>query len=409
MSGEQIERPSGPHLTPSRGGSLARIASVGSFRPGRLVTNHEICEVLDSSDEWIRERTGIVTRYFADPGQTVTDIAEPAARIALERAGLVAGDIDVVLVATVTHLQQTPAAAALLAHRIGATPAAAFDISVACSGFCHGISLADGLIRAGTATHVLVVGVEKLSDIISPTDRSTAFIFGDGAGAVIVSAADDDNPGIGPTIWGSDGARWEHITSDSYTAVRKQLVAQWPSVPRHEPQLASVSAGGFDIGSDVSAEIAAELAGAASSASTGPADSVDSADSGDPADPDDSPVIWPTLRMQGQAVFRWAVWEMAPIARKAMDAAGVVPSDLVAFIPHQANVRIIDALAKQIGLPPNVAIARDIVQTGNTSGASIPLAMDALIEQRPELSGGLALLIGFGAGLSYAAQVVRLP
>ena len=387
MSEPSAVHTASPRLTPSRGGGFSRIASVGSYRPARVVTNDEICQVLDSSDTWIRERTGIVTRYFADPGQTVVDLAEPACRAALDRAGLAAGDVDAILVATVSHLQQMPAAATLLAHRIGATPAAALDIGAACAGFSYGISLADGLIRAGTATNVLVVGTEKFSDLINPPDRATAFIFGDGAGAAVVSSTGErGEPGIGPTVWGSDGSRWEHITSDSYSGIRSYLTAGQPAIPPAIPP-------DFDIGSDVSAEIAAGLN-----------------TSQDAAAPEfDSPPLWPTMRMQGQAVFRWAVWEMAPIARKAMDDAGVGPADLAAFIPHQANVRIIDSLAKQIGLPSSVAIARDIVTAGNTSGASIPLAMDALLQQQPELSGGLALLIGFGAGLSYAAQVVRLP
>ncbi len=380
---------SSPALTPSRGGGYARIVSVGSYRPPRVVTNDEICQVLDSSDQWIRERTGIVTRYFAEPHETVIDLAVPAAQAALDRAGLAPGDVDAILGATVSHLQQMPAAAAALAHRLGATPAAAFDIAAACAGFPHGIALADALIRAGTAANILVVGTEKYSDITDPADRSTAFIFGDGAGAVVVSSTGEQGePGIGPTVWGSDGSRWEHITSGSYAGVRSHLVAGGPAFP----PAAAPGPGfgtGFDIGSDVSAEITAEM------------------NTGEPEL--DDPPAWPTIRMQGQAVFRWAVWEMAPIARKALDAAGVAASDLAAFIPHQANVRIIDSLAKQIGLPSSVAIARDIVVAGNTSGASIPLAMDALLEQHPDLSGGLALLIGFGAGLSYAAQVVRLP
>ena len=397
-------------LTPSRGGGFSQIVSVGSYRPARVVTNDEICQVLDSSDQWIRERTGIVTRYFAEPEQSVVDLAEPAARAALDRAGLAPGDIDAIMVATVSHLQQMPSAATLLAHRLGATPAAALDVAAACAGFCHAISLADGLIRAGTAANVLVVGTEKLTDLISPTDRSTAFIFGDGAGAAVVSAVGDHGePGIGPTIWGSDGSRWEHITSDSYASIRRHLVAGLPAIPPPAPPR-------FDIGSDVSAEIAAELNAAAqlnSAAEPNSAPELNSAaelNSGEAGQAgQDVLPIWPTLRMQGQAVFRWAVWEMAPIARKALDAAGVAPGDLAAFIPHQANVRIIDSLAKQIGLPASVVIARDIVEAGNTSAASIPMAMDTLLERQPELSGGLALLIGFGAGLSYAAQVVRLP
>lgn len=323
--------------------SHARITGVGAYRPERVVTNAEICERIDSSDEWIRERSGIVTRRFAANDETVVDMAEAAARDALAAAGLTGADVDVVLVATVTHLLQTPAAAPLVAHRLEATPAAAFDISAACAGFCHGVSLANDMVRGGTARHVLVIGVEKLSDITDPTDRASAFIFGDGAGAVVVSASDE--PGIGPTVWGSDGGQWDVITQNQ----------PWDRLR------------------------------------------------------EDDDLEWPTLRMAGQSVFRWAVWQMAPVARKAIEAAGIAPEQLDAFIPHQANVRIIDAMVKQLGLPAHVPVARDIAETGNTSAASIPLAMHRMLAEGEAPSGGLALLIGFGAGLAYAAQVVRLP
>jgi 3-oxoacyl-[acyl-carrier-protein] synthase-3 len=330
-------------LTASAPATHARITGVGAYRPERVVTNAEICEYIDSSDEWIRERSGIVTRRFAAKDETVVDMAEAAARDALAAAGLTGADVDVVLVATVTHLLQTPAAAPLVAHRIDATPAAAFDISAACAGFCHGVSLANDMVRAGTARHVLVIGVEKLSDITDPRDRGSAFIFGDGAGAVVVSTSDE--AGIGPTVWGSDGGQWDVITQNQ----------PWDRLR------------------------------------------------------EDDDLEWPTLRMAGQSVFRWAVWQMAPVARKAIEAAGITPDDLDAFIPHQANVRIIDAMVKQLGLPAHVPVARDIAETGNTSAASVPLAMHRMLVDGDAPSGGLALLIGFGAGLAYAAQVVRLP
>jgi 3-oxoacyl-[acyl-carrier-protein] synthase-3 len=331
----------GPRITPARGAEHARIVSVGAYRPERIVTNDEICEVLDSSDAWIRERSGIVTRRFARDDQTVVDLAEPAARQAIERAGIQPGDVDAVVLATFSHLTQLPSAAAMLTHRLGATPAVAFDIGAACAGFTHGIALATDMIRGGSASTVLVVGTEKLHDLLDPADRGTAFIFGDGAGAAVVTGS--DTPAIGPTVWGSDGGR-----SD---VIRQSM--SWDGT-RHDGRT-------------------------------------------------------PVITMQGQSVFRWAVWEMAPVARKALDAAGVEPGDLAAFIPHQANIRIIDALAKQIGLPPSVAVAHDVVDMANTSAASIPLAMDRLLTDGDAPSGGLALLIGMGAGLSYAAQVVELP
>lgn len=331
-----------PQITPPQGAAHARMLSIGAYRPERVVTNDEICQHIDSTDEWIRERSGIESRRFAAPDETVTDMAEAASRQALERAGMTGADIDFVMVATVTHPYQTPSSAALLAHRLDATPAAALDISSACSGFCHGVGLAHDMIRGGSARNVLVVGVEKLSDFTDPKDRSSAFIFGDGAGAVVIGPS--DTPAIGPTLWGSDGANWEAIAQKH----------SWIDVRDHTSE-------------------------------------------------------WPSLRIAGQTVFRWAVWQMAPVARKTLEAAGVEAGDLAAFIPHQANTRIIDAMVKQIGLPDHVPVARDIVTAGNTSAASVPLAMHRMLEEGTAPSGGLALLIGFGAGLTYAAQVVVLP
>ncbi|MFP5335756.1 MAG: beta-ketoacyl-ACP synthase III [Actinomycetes bacterium] len=331
-----------PSITPSRGAEHARILGVGSYRPERVVTNDEICQYIDSSDQWIRERSGIVTRRWAAKDESVTDMAETASRGALEKAGLTGSDVDAIVVATVTHPYQTPSSASLLAHRLGTDGAVAFDISAACAGFSHGIALANDMVRGGSARHVLVVGVEKLSDFTDLHDRSTAFIFGDGAGAVVVGPS--DVPGIGPTVWGSDGEQWDVIAQKH----------SWIDVRDHTTE-------------------------------------------------------WPALRMAGQQVFRWAVWQMAPVAQKALDAAGVAAEDLGAFIPHQANMRIIDAMIKQLRLPAHVPVARDIAETGNTSAASIPLAMDRMLAEGQASSGDLALLIGFGAGLAYAAQVVVLP
>ncbi len=334
-------------ITAQSGAAHARILGVGAYRPARIITNEEVCTWIDSSDEWIRERTGVVTRRWAAADETVPDMAVAAAAQALEHAGLTGSDIDAVVVATVTFTYQTPSAAAEIAHRLGATPAVAFDISAACAGFCHGIALANDMVRGGSARHVLVIGVEKLSDITDKHDRGTAFLFADGAGAVIVGPS--DTPGIGPTVWGSDGAQWNTISQTTpWTGLRT------------------------DDGTEIHG-------------------------------------TWPSLQMAGQSVFRWAVWQMAPVAAKALDAAGVRAEDLAAFIPHQANVRIVDAMAKQLRLPDSVAVARDIEHSGNTSAASIPLAMRRMIDDGAVTSGGLALLIGFGAGLVYASQVVVLP
>jgi 3-oxoacyl-[acyl-carrier-protein] synthase-3 len=319
----------------------ARISGIGGYRPRRVVHNNEIVDRIDSSDEWIRERSGIIERRWAGEGESVIDMSMFAARPALEMAGIEGADLDAILLATVSWPYQTPAAAPLVAKEFGST-AMALDISSACSGYCHGIALANDLVRGGTAKNVLVIGVERLSDFTSRDDRGTAFIFGDGAGAAVVSRS--DTPGIGPTIWGSDGDKWDAISqTESWIDVHQQKLG------------------------------------------------------------------WPHIGMQGQTVFRWAVWGMAPVAQQALDAAGVTVDQLDAFIPHQANVRIVDAMAKQLKLPPDVAIARDIAYTGNTSAASVPLAMERMVRKGEIPSGGLALQIGFGAGLTYAAQVVVIP
>jgi len=331
-----------PTLTQATGPAHTRILGLGAARGEHLVPNDDLVGPIDSSDEWIRQRTGIVTRARSGADTDVLDLAERAGRQAIENAGLQGSDIDAVILATVTYFHQTPSGAAILADRLGATPAAAFDVSAACAGYCYGIGQADALVRAGSARHVLVIGAEKMSDFIDPTDRSISFLLGDGAGAVVIGPS--DTPGIGPTVWGSDGSQSQAIRqTHSWIDVR------------------------------------------------------------------DNGAGWPTLRQEGPSVFKWAVWQMAPVAQKALDAAGVTADDIDAFIPHQANMRIIDQMIKQLKLPETVAVARDIADTGNTSAASIPLATERLLREGQVSSGALALQIGFGAGLVYAAQVVVLP
>jgi len=324
----------------------ARILSVGAYRPPRVVPNSEIVDRIDSTDEWIQQRTGIQTRHIADSDESLIDMATKAAEQAIARAGLKAEQIDAVIFATISYPYQAPSAATELLIRLGNTKAAAFDISAACAGFCYGVALANDMVQAKTSNYVLVIGGEKLSDFTDPDDRATAFIFADGAGAVVIGPSQD--VGIGPTIWGANAETRDAIVLEpSYLDYKK-------------------NPGKTDLG-------------------------------------------WPNISQQGQTVFRWAVYEIAPIALRALEAAGLTPDNLAAFIPHQANERIIDSLAKSMKLPDTVAIARDIRTTGNTSAASIPLAMDALLKERPELHGKSALLVGFGAGLVYAGQVVELP
>jgi len=310
------------------------------------VPNSEIVDLIESSDEWIQQRTGIASRHIAGEDESLIEMSVKATEIAIKRAGIGIDQIDAIIFATISYPFQAPSAATELAARIGANTAAAFDISAACAGFSYGVGMASDFVRNRTAKYVLVIGGEKLSDFTDPTDRATAFIFADGVGAVIIGPS--ESVGIAPTIWGSDVQNRDAITL--------------------EPSFLEFKRG----------------------------KSVDD-------------VGWPNIAQEGQRVFRWAVYEMAPVGRSAIEAAGITPSDLAAFIPHQANERIIDSLVKSMGLPDSVEVARDIRTTGNTSSASIPLAMDRMLEEHPELHGKNALLIGFGAGLVFAAQVVELP
>jgi 3-oxoacyl-[acyl-carrier-protein] synthase-3 len=321
---------------------FSKIYSIGAARGDLTITNDEIAGPINSSDEWIRQRTGIITRKRASKDRSLMDMAVEASNEAIQKAGIDPSEIEAVIFSTITHPYQTPSAAALLAELVGANPAPAFDISAACAGYCYGIAQADSLVRSGTAKYVLVVGGEKLTDFIDPTDRSIAFLLGDGAGAAIVGPS--DSPGISKSVWGSDGSKWEAVGM-----------------------------------------------------------------TGSLLDFRDGTGAWPTLIQEGQTVFRWAVWEMVKVAKQALEAAGIKPEQLNAIVMHQANERIIDEMAKQLALPDSVVVAKDIVNTGNTSAASIPLAMHALLEEGAIKSGDLALQIGFGAGLAFGAQVVVVP
>jgi len=343
-------------LAQRHGHEFTAILGLGDFRPAHVVPNSEIVEAIDSTDEWIQERSGIAARRLASAEETVVTMSAQAARAALADAGLAPTEIDLVLVATITHPWQTPAAAPMVAHEIGATGAAAYDVGAACAGFCYGLAVADDAIRAGSATHVLVIGTEKFSDFRDPHDRTTAFIFGDGAAAAVVGPS--DTPGISASLLGADGAG----------AMQIAQTRDWTAV-RHDWE------GMRDTG-----ELPSELA------------------------------PFPSIGMEGPAVFRWAVTHVATVAGEVLRTAGIASEDLDVFVPHQANVRIIDAMVKRMHLPEHVIVARDdLVDMANTSAASVPLALARLRREGRAKSGDLALLLGFGAGLAWAGQVVRVP
>src|SRR5665647_2550137 len=246
----------------TKGPEFSRIMGLGVARGENVVPNADIIGPIDSSDEWIRKMTGIVTRVRAAEGTEMIDLAERASRQAIANAGIEPSQIDTVIVSTITFPHITPGAAPVLADRLGATPAAAYDISAACAGYCSGIGQADALVRSGAARHVLVIGAEKMSEFIDPTDRSISFLLGDGAGAAVVGPS--DFAGIGPTIWGSDGSRAKAVgQTHGWTELR------------------------------------------------------------------DNPALgWPTLRQDGQSVFKWAAFEMPKIAQQALDAAGVTADQI---------------------------------------------------------------------------------
>ena len=312
----------------------ARILAFGGYQPDNVVTNDDLARRVDTSDEWIRSRVGVVSRRIAGPEETVTDMATAAGGKALAGSGLSAGDIDLVIVATCSTEVPIPNVSASVAHRLGIAAPGAYDLNAACAGFCYALANASDAIRAGSARNVLVVGAERMSAWMDWDDRSTCIIFADGAGAAVVGPARAGGPdGIGPVVWGSAGDLAERITIPGRNA---------------------------------------------------------------------------GLRQDGQAVFRWTTTALHPVALQACERAGVKPRDVSVFVPHQANLRIIEAIARKLGIPRE-RVADDIIHAGNTSSASIPLAL-ARMAERGELEPGTpALLLGFGAGMCYAAQVVTVP
>jgi len=310
----------------------ARILGLGDYRPRRRVTNDELAQVMDTNDEWIQSRVGIAERRWASDDETLVEMAVAAGGKALAASGLDPAEVDMVVLASASLRAPIPGIGPQVAHRLGIPRPGAFDLNAGCAGFCYALGVANDAIRTGEARNVLVVGVERLTDVTDTTDRTTAVIFADGAGAAVLGATDE--PGIGPVAWGSDG--------DQYNAI--------------------------------------EIAAGSS-----------------------------TMSMAGQAVYRWATTRLTETLVEAMEKAGVTAADIDVFAPHQANLRIIESMTKKLRFGEDTVIARDIVQSGNTSAASIPLALTALLESGEAKSGDLALVLGYGAGLTFAGQVLRLP
>ena len=316
----------------------SRIIGTGSYLPPKVVTNDDLAKLMDTTDEWIRTRTGIRQRHIAEPSQASSDLGVEASRAALVAARLVPQDIDLIIVATATPDYIFPSTACIMQAKLGMKGCAAFDIQAVCSGFVYALAIADKLIRSGQHRRALIVGTEVYSRILDWKDRGTAVLFGDGAGAVILGA--DSKPGIMASALHADG---------SYVGIL--------SVPGNV-------CGGKIVGS-------------------------------------------PFLQMDGQAVFKFAVKVLDEVARETLDMCGLTPADVDWLIPHQANVRILEATARKLGID----LAKLIVTVdrhGNTSAASVPLALDVAIRDGRIRPGHKVMLQGVGGGFTWGATMVEM-
>lgn len=321
----------------------ARITGTGSYTPAKILTNADLENMVATSDQWITERTGIRARAVVGPGEACSDLAVKASRRALEAANISPADLDMIVLATCTGDYPLPATACLIQHQLGATKAAACDLSAACCGFVYALSMADAYVKTGMR-HVLVVGSEVMSAITDWTDRNTCVLFGDGAGAAVVSASEGRN-GILSTHLRSDGALWELI---------------------------AVPGGGSRL--PPSEKVLAEKLNC--------------------------------IKMKGNETFKVAVRTLEEIARETLAVNDVSIDDLDLYVPHQANVRILNAVADRLGLPPE-KVMLNLDRYGNTSAASIPIALDEAVQQGRIKQGSLVMLGAFGAGLTWASALIR--
>jgi 3-oxoacyl-[acyl-carrier-protein] synthase-3 len=324
---------------------FAEVASVGTAVPSRVLTNDDLSRVLDTSDQWIVERTGIRERRIAGPEESVAQLSRDASLIALERAGVSVEEIDAIVLATASPDRLLPSTACDLQALLGAHNAAAFDIAAACPGYVYAMTVAEGLIASGQSRTVLVVGAEKLSTITDFQDRSTAILFGDGAGASVIRPPTRPGRGILSTFLKSDG--------------------------RLAPLLYRPGGGSSD---PISEKVVCERSH--------------------------------FMKMAGREVFKAAVLAMAEACDQALTRAGVAAEEIDLLIPHQANLRIIEATAKHAGIPMSKVMV-NLDRYGNTSSASIPLALDQAITEGRVRPGSLLLLVAFGAGFTWGSAVIR--
>jgi 3-oxoacyl-[acyl-carrier-protein] synthase III len=321
------------------------IAGTGSFVPPRVLTNQDLERMVDTSDEWITTRTGIKERRIADQTVAASDLAYGAAKKALETAEMTPDELDHIIVGTVTPDRLFPSCACTLQSKLGARNAAAFDISAACSGFIYALNVGRSMIASGSARNVVVAGVEVLSRIVDYTDRSTCVLFGDAAGAVVLKPSPDPRRGILSVATGSDGDMGDLLYMP---AGGSRLPATHETVEKHLH----------------------------------------------------------ALKMTGNEVFKIAVRGMDTIAREALRRAEVEIDEINLLIPHQANLRMIDATAKRLNIPPDKVLV-NIQNYGNTSSASIPLGLDEAVRSGRIKRGDLIIMVAFGGGLTWGASVVR--
>ncbi|WP_322521017.1 beta-ketoacyl-ACP synthase III [Guyparkeria halophila] len=320
----------------------SRITGTGSYLPERVMTNRDLEQIVDTSDSWIRERTGIEQRHIAADGQLTSDLAEPAARRALEAAGRVPEEVDLIIVATTTPDRTFPSTACLLQQKLGIHGPPAFDVQAVCTGFVYALSVADKFIKTGAARCALVVGAETLSRIVNWSDRNTCVLFADGAGAVVVEASDE--PGIIRTDIHADG---------SYESL---LTTTKPNPETTDPErLADGTA---------------------------------------------------FIEMRGNEVFRMAVNTLGRIVDQTMEAAGMSPDEIDWLVPHQANIRIIQATARKLGMSMDRVVVT-VDRHGNTSAASVPLALDAAVRDGRIKRGDVILTEAFGGGFTWGSALLR--
>jgi 3-oxoacyl-[acyl-carrier-protein] synthase III len=329
---------------PSKSVRSSQITGTGHYVPERILTNHDLEKMVETSDEWITTRTGIKERRVAAPGQACSDLAAAAATCALEMAGVAPADLDAIFMGTISGDMQFPATATLVQDRIGAVNAAALDVSAACSGFIYGVNLANAMIASGTMNRILVIGAEVLTKFVDWEDRATCVLFGDGAGAAVLEACP-----------AGEGILATHMKSDGSLA-----------------DLLCIPAGGSRL----------------------------------PYTDDTRQGRLHYIKMKGDGVFKFAVRAMADAARIVLDEAGYTIEDVKFVVPHQANIRIIDAVSERLELPKERMIV-NLDRFGNTSSATIPIAYDELVRSGRLHTGDLVLFTGFGGGFTWGSILFR--